>query len=105
MLDINKCQEILEHHFATVTLEEFLANLEKFCPEFIAAGIDNSESVEIETAAIYQNLNADIPLDRINPAPKLNSPRVPGQDKGRVTMSADFNDPLPADILDEFYKS
>jgi hypothetical protein len=51
MLDINKCQQILEHHFATVTPEEFLANLEKFCPEFIAAGIDDSESVEIEKAA------------------------------------------------------
>ncbi len=105
MLDIDKCQEILEHHFSTVTREEFLANLEKFCPEFIAAGIDESKSVEIENAAIYQNLNADISVERINPSPKFSSPRVPGQDKGRVTMSADFNDPLPADILDEFYKS
>ena len=105
MLDIDKCQEILEHHFSTVTCEEFLANLEKFCPEFIAAGIDESKSVEIEKAATYQNSKADIPVDRINPTPKFSSLRVPGQDKGRVTMSADFNDPLPADILDEFYKS
>jgi hypothetical protein len=92
MIDINKCQEILEDHFATVTREEFLANLEEFCPEFIAAGLEDSESAKIENTGIY-------------PIPKFNSPRVPGQDKGRVTMSADFNDPLPADILDEFYNS
>jgi hypothetical protein len=103
MLDTNKCQKILEHHFATVTPEEFLANLEKFCPEFIAAGMDNSESVKIENAATSQNLNADIPVERINPSQKFNSPRVPGQDKGRVTMSADFNDPLPIDISSKFH--
>lgn len=71
MLDINKCQEILEHHFTTVTSEEFLANLEEFCPEFIAAGIDDSESVEIEKTAIYHNSNANILVDLINPISKL----------------------------------
>lgn len=59
MLDVDKCKEILEHHFATVTREEFLANLARFCPEFIAAGIDESKSVEIEKAATYQNSNAE----------------------------------------------
>ena len=49
MLDINKSKEILEHHFATVTRDEFLANLEEFCPEFIAAGIEDSESADYET--------------------------------------------------------
>jgi hypothetical protein len=34
MLDINKCKEILENHFTNLTREEFLANLEEFCPEF-----------------------------------------------------------------------
>ena len=33
MLDIAKATEILKHHFATVTPEEFATNLEKFCPE------------------------------------------------------------------------
>jgi hypothetical protein len=37
MLDIKKAAELLEHHFATVTHEEFLANLEEFCPEFFQA--------------------------------------------------------------------
>jgi hypothetical protein len=48
MLDVNKCQEILEHHFATVTREEFLANLEEFCPEFIAAGIEDSAAIHLK---------------------------------------------------------
>jgi hypothetical protein len=105
MLDIKKCQEILDHHFATVTSEEFLANLEKFCPEFVAAVIDDSESVEIENTATYHNSNTDILVVPINPTPKFNSPRVPGQDKGNVIISPDFDDPLPENILDEFYKS
>jgi prevent-host-death family protein len=29
-------------------------------------------------------------------------PRVPGQDKGKIFISPDFNDPLPPDILDSF---
>jgi hypothetical protein len=95
MIDVDKSKEILEHHFATVTREEFLANLEEFCPEFIAAGIEDSAAEKSQAKALYQ----------LNPTPKINSPRVPGQDKVTVTMSADFNDPLPADILDEFYKS
>jgi hypothetical protein len=33
MVDIAKATELLEHHFATVTREEFLANLQRFCPE------------------------------------------------------------------------
>jgi antitoxin (DNA-binding transcriptional repressor) of toxin-antitoxin stability system len=29
-------------------------------------------------------------------------PRVPGQDKGKIFIGADFNEPLPPDILDGF---
>jgi predicted transposase YdaD len=68
MLDVNKCQEILEHHFATVTREEFLANLEEFCPEFIAAGIEDSESAKIENTEIYQQAKQKSKLEI---APKL----------------------------------
>ena len=94
MLDVKKCQEILEHHFATVTREEFLANLEEFCPELFEEETNDRDRI-----------SESVPVDRINPSSTLNPPRVPGQDKGRVTMSADFNDPLPTDIIDEFYKS
>jgi hypothetical protein len=29
-------------------------------------------------------------------------PRIPGQDKGQVIISPDFNAPLPEDILNDF---
>ncbi len=29
-------------------------------------------------------------------------PRIPGQDKGKVFVAADFNDPLPDSILNDF---
>jgi antitoxin (DNA-binding transcriptional repressor) of toxin-antitoxin stability system len=29
-------------------------------------------------------------------------PRIPGQDKGKIFISPDFNDPLPPDVLDGF---
>jgi predicted transposase YdaD len=68
MLDVNKCQEILERHFATVTREEFLANLEEFCPEFIAAGIEDSAADEFQSTAIYQQAKQESKLEI---APKL----------------------------------
>jgi len=30
------------------------------------------------------------------------NPRVPGQDKGKVIIAPDFNEPLPEDILNDF---
>ena len=68
MLDIKKCQEILEHHFATVTREEFMANLEKFCPEFMAAEIDDSESAKFKNTELYQQAKQESKLEI---APKL----------------------------------
>lgn len=29
-------------------------------------------------------------------------PRIPGQDKGKVVIASDFNDPLPDDVLNDF---
>ena len=92
-----KFKRIITNHFKTVTPEEFLENLRKSSPYLFTESSEKQQDDRIS--------ESDIPVDRINPSPKFNSPRVPGQDKGRVTMSADFNDPLPADILDEFYKS
>lgn len=94
-------ERLVTHHFATVTDEEFLANLRKSSPYLFT---DSSEKTNDLQISCISDLNSNIPVDRINPTPKFNSPRVPGQDKGSVAMSADFNDPLPGDILDEFYK-
>jgi predicted transposase/invertase (TIGR01784 family) len=67
MLDVNKCQEILERHFATVTREEFLANLEEFCPEFIAAGIESAAD-ESQNVELYRQAKQESKLEI---APKL----------------------------------
>ena len=45
---------------------------------------------------------AGIIIARISPISNSQLPRVPGQDKGSVIISPDFNDPLPSDILDSF---
>lgn len=45
---------------------------------------------------------AGVIIARISPIANPQAPRVPGQDKGRVIISPDFNDPLPSDILDGF---
>jgi predicted transposase YdaD len=68
MLDVNKCQEILEHHFATVTREEFLANLEEFCPEFVAAVAKDSEADEFQNTELYQQAKQE---NKLEIAPKL----------------------------------
>jgi hypothetical protein len=91
-----KFKQIITDHFKTVTPEEFLENLRKSSPYLFT---ESSEKQQDDRISEF------VPVDLINPNSKLNPPRVPGQDKGTVTMSADFNDPLPADILDEFYKS
>ncbi len=54
MLDVKKSLEILKDHFATVTPEEFAANLEEFCPELI----------EEESAYLNSNGLMDLNISR-----------------------------------------
>jgi predicted transposase YdaD len=68
MLDVNKCKEILENHFATVTHEEFLANLEEFCPELFEAGSDEMMSDKLQDVELYQQAKKESKLEI---APKL----------------------------------
>ncbi|AFY94539.1 hypothetical protein [Chamaesiphon minutus] len=68
MLDVNKCKEILENHFATVTHEEFLANLEEFCPELFEAGSDEMMSDKLQDVELYQQAKQESKLEI---APKL----------------------------------
>lgn len=42
--------------------------------------------------------DAGVPIARLIAIPKPASPRIPGQDKGKVFISEDFNDPLPHDL-------
>jgi antitoxin (DNA-binding transcriptional repressor) of toxin-antitoxin stability system len=41
-------------------------------------------------------------IAHISPAKRDRTPRVPGQYAGKLTISDNFNDPLPDDILDSF---
>ncbi|MGQ0576161.1 MAG: type II toxin-antitoxin system Phd/YefM family antitoxin [Pseudonocardia sp.] len=41
------------------------------------------------------------PVARLVPAPRR-GPRTLGRDRGLFTVPADFNDPLPDDLLDAF---
>ena len=44
---------------------------------------------------------AGVPIARLLPIGNK-SPRIPGEDKGKVIIAPDFNDPLPEDILNDF---
>ncbi|NOY70716.1 MAG: type II toxin-antitoxin system Phd/YefM family antitoxin [Deltaproteobacteria bacterium] len=44
------------------------------------------------------------PVAKLVPFKPLRKDRVPGSAKGKIRMSDDFLEPLPDDILDEFYK-
>jgi antitoxin (DNA-binding transcriptional repressor) of toxin-antitoxin stability system len=47
-------------------------------------------------------LEAGVLIARISPISNTQIPRIPGQDKGRITILSGFDDPLPSDILDAF---
>lgn len=45
---------------------------------------------------------AGVPRARLVGLPKRTRPRRPGGSKGRIWIRADFDDPLPADVLAAF---
>jgi prevent-host-death family protein len=44
------------------------------------------------------------PIAKVSPYTEGKQERVPGQDRGLFTVPADFDDPLPDDVLVGFYK-
>jgi prevent-host-death family protein len=48
---------------------------------------------------------AGVPIARLVAIAECSSPRIPGQDKGKVTIAPDFNAPLPQDVLNDFLGS
>lgn len=44
------------------------------------------------------------PVARLLPIKRLQEDRVPGTAKKKIKMADNFFDPLPDDIIDEFYK-
>jgi prevent-host-death family protein len=45
---------------------------------------------------------AGTPIARIVPIAEQALPRVPGLDRGKVTITPDFDNPLPEDVLNAF---
>lgn len=45
-----------------------------------------------------------IPMAKLIPFKTERPQREPGSAKGKITLSEDFNDPLPEDILTTFYQ-
>jgi antitoxin (DNA-binding transcriptional repressor) of toxin-antitoxin stability system len=43
-----------------------------------------------------------VAVAKITPSPRKRQPRIAGQDKGKIFIAPDFNDPLPDDILADF---
>jgi hypothetical protein len=69
MLDIAKATKILEHHFATVTPDEFAKNLREFCPELFEKEPSSSLNTEpLNNDEIYRKAKED---GKLEIAPKL----------------------------------
>ncbi len=68
MLDITKAAEILEHHFATVTPDEFAKNLRKFCPELFEDEQNSSDAVPLSSEEVYRKAKED---GKLEISPKL----------------------------------
>jgi predicted transposase YdaD len=68
MLDFQTASKIMLEHFATLTPEQFLINLEEYCPELFQ---ENSTSLDIEqlkNTEIYQQAEKESKLKIV---PKL----------------------------------
>jgi predicted transposase YdaD len=68
MLDIDKSKEILENYFATVTREQFIVDLEKYCPELVEAESDDIVCDKFQNTELYQQAKKE---SRLEIAPKL----------------------------------
>jgi predicted transposase YdaD len=68
MLDIAKCKEILENYFANVTREEFIVDLEKYCPELFETGSDRTDLDDFKSSELYQQAKEE---NKLEIAPRL----------------------------------
>lgn len=89
MLTIHKVQK---EQSVTIPLEEFSKLLE-YCRE-----------VELIELIDITNTNDDFMEQEQSKDKKTSGKRKLGQARGKIKISDDFNDPLPDDILEEFYK-
>jgi hypothetical protein len=89
MLTIHKHQK---KQYVTIPLEKFSKLLE-YCRE-----VEPAELIDIT------NINDDFMEQEQYKDKETPGKRKLGQARGKIKISDDFNDPLPDDILEEFYK-
>ncbi|MGK7880396.1 MAG: type II toxin-antitoxin system Phd/YefM family antitoxin [Crocosphaera sp.] len=55
-----------------------------------------------EEIIICEDNDQSVPIARITGIHPTKKNRIPGQDRGKIIISPDFNEPLPDDILSDF---
>jgi hypothetical protein len=70
MLDVNKCQAILENYFATVTPDRFMLDLAKYCPELFDEELTYLDSDRSNGAKLDRQNTEENKLDRYREAVK-----------------------------------
>jgi len=72
-----------------------ISEIKRQLPDFLSR-VESGEEIILEKSGKA--------IARIVPIKAKKKRRKLGQEKGKIWMSEDFNDPLPRDILNEFYK-
>ncbi|WP_310426532.1 hypothetical protein [Chamaesiphon sp. VAR_48_metabat_135_sub] len=68
MLDFQAATKIMTEHFATLTPEQFLINLEEYCPELFQESSANLDIEQLRNTEIYQQAEKESKLKIV---PKL----------------------------------
>ena len=68
MLDFEKATQIMAEHCVGLTTDEFLANLEKYCPELFAETSGSVDLDRLKNNDIYRQAQTD---GKLKIAPKL----------------------------------
>ncbi|MGK7945374.1 MAG: type II toxin-antitoxin system Phd/YefM family antitoxin [Microcystaceae cyanobacterium] len=55
-----------------------------------------------EEILIVEDNDPSVPIARITAIHPTKKNRIPGQDRGKIMISPDFNEPLPDDVLSDF---
>jgi hypothetical protein len=96
MLDVKESLKILKDHFATVTPEEFTANLEKFCPELIAEELAYLNSNRLVDSTSHRSINGNDSIIEVDTIIDLVSIFLPDLLRGSKT---DFRMSESAEII------
>lgn len=63
MLDVVETQKILEDYFANITSEQFVADLQSYCPELLEAESSELNLDRLEKIRIYKQVKQESQLE------------------------------------------